>query len=96
MDATKTYQRKSNFISRNIAGETLLVPLAGKIADLQRVIALNAVGAFIWAQLETPRTLDGIAAALVSAFAVDMDTARRDAMEFFGQLEAANLIETVA
>lgn len=96
MDASKTYKRKSTFITRNIAGETLLVPLAGKIADLQRVIALNSVGAFIWEQLATPHTLEGIAAALASAFTVDAETARRDAAEFCGQLEAANLIEKVA
>ncbi len=95
MDATETYRRRPDLIARHIAGETLLVPLAGKIADLQRVIALNATGALIWEKLETPRNLDGIVAALVAAFSVDADTARRDATEFLERLESANLLETV-
>jgi len=95
MEANQRYQRKPNYIARNIAGETLLVPIAGKIANLQRVIALNSVGAFIWDRLATPQTLDGIATALVAEFAVDAEAARRDATEFFGQLEAANLLVPV-
>jgi hypothetical protein len=94
MDATKTYKRKTNYITRQIAGETLLVPMAGKIADLQRVIALNSVGAFIWEQLSAPQTLGGIVTAVVGKFTVDAESARRDATEFFGQLESANLVES--
>ncbi len=95
MEANQRYQRKPNFITRNIAGETLLVPIAGKIADLQRVIALNSVGAFIWDRLKNPQSLDDIVTALVAEFAVDDETAKRDATEFFGQLESANLLVLV-
>ncbi|MCX7009605.1 MAG: PqqD family protein [Kiritimatiellaeota bacterium] len=95
MEAKKMYQRKPNFIARNIAGETLLVPIAGKVADLQRVIALNAVGAFIWERLESPRHIDGLVEGVVATFAVETEAARRDATEFLGQLEAANLIDPV-
>jgi hypothetical protein len=94
MGRTGVYKRRANFITRRIAGETLLVPMAGKIADLQRVIALNSVGAFIWEQLTSRQSLDSIAAAVVTEFAVDAESARRDATEFLGQLESANLIES--
>jgi hypothetical protein len=94
MGRAGAYKRKANYITRQIAGETLLVPTAGKIADLQRVIALNSVGAFIWEQLTSRQSLDGIVAAVSTKFAVDAESARRDATEFLEQLESANLIES--
>jgi hypothetical protein len=92
MEAKRIYQRKPNFIARHIAGETLLVPVVGNIADLQRVLALNAVGAFIWERLERPQQLDDIVEGVMATFAVDAEAARRDTTEFLGQLKATHLL----
>lgn len=96
MDTHIRYRKRPNFIAREIAGETLLVPVTGKVADLQRVIALNGVGAFIWEQLEQPRDLEGIVTALVDAFEVDSETARKDAVEFIDQMKSAAVIDSLA
>ena len=54
------YRKKKNFVTREVAGETLIVPLRGKLADMQRIFALDAVAAFIWQNLDGQQDLDRI------------------------------------
>ena len=44
---SRIYIREKDIISRDIAGETILVPIRGNLADMQCVFTLNPVGIFI-------------------------------------------------
>ena len=40
------------FVTRQIAGETLIIPIASQVGDLDAIYTLNEVGSRIWALLE--------------------------------------------
>jgi len=59
-------------------GKTLLVPVRGRIADLQELYMLNETGEFIWGMLDGKRTVDEIARGVAEEFDVSVDEALRD------------------
>jgi coenzyme PQQ synthesis protein D (PqqD) len=83
------------FVTRRIGGETLIVPIASHVAELDSIYVLNDVGARIWDLLESPTTIDRIAEILVRDFEVSRDRARDDAAEFVGTLDERGMIRAV-
>jgi len=88
----KVYRKSPDVVVRKIAGELLLVPVRGKIADMQKIFTLNPVGELIWQELDAQRNLDDIRDRVVSEFDVTMETAMSDIEEFITELLQANLI----
>ncbi|HXH05837.1 MAG TPA: PqqD family protein [Vicinamibacterales bacterium] len=83
---------EERFVTRSIAGETLLVPVSGRVADLEALYVLNEVGAFVWARLDGRHTVREIAAAVVEAYDVSLEQAERDVGELVAALESAGLV----
>ena len=79
---------------REIAGETILVPVAGELARLQEFFVLDEVADFIWQRLDGTTTVDDLAAAVTAEFEVDPDTARHDLAAFVSELEEAGLVRS--
>jgi hypothetical protein len=92
---TPCYRRNDDVLTRRIADETLLVPLRGRLADMQSLFALDPVAEFIWQRLDGRHTLAQIGAALVEAFAVQADEAEADLREFVAALVEAGLAAEV-
>jgi len=44
-----SFRRRENYATRQVAEETVVVPIRARAADLDSVYTLNAVGAAIWA-----------------------------------------------
>ena len=76
---------------RQIAGETILVPISGDIADMQKLYALNDVGALVWSNLNGQRSLQVVAAELTESFDVNIEEAQADTLAFITQLLDQNL-----
>ena len=85
------YSRLPDIVPRNIAGETILVPVRGELARLDRIFALNSLGEHIWQALDGSQTIADISADIAKVFDVDEDTANRDLIEFIADLEDAGL-----
>lgn len=83
---------KEALVAREIAGEVILVPVRGKLAQLKRVFVLNPVGAYIWGQLDGHRDLTTIHRGVVEMFEVTDAEAEVDLFEFIGSLEEAGLL----
>jgi methyltransferase-like protein len=90
---TLVYRKKDDLLTRRIAGETIVVPIRGKLADMQNIFAVNAVAEFIWERMDGQRTLDQIAREVAEHFEVGEGQARSDVLEFAGELNEAGLIE---
>ena len=88
----QVFRKSDALVTREIAGETLLVPMRGKLARLQRIFALNPVGAHIWEQLDGRRDLAAIHRSLVESFEVSPDEAEADLVEYIAMLRDAELI----
>lgn len=85
------YRRGVDAVTREIAGETLLVPIRGHLADLRRIYSLNPVGAYVWDRLEEAGDGGALAAAVAEAFEVEPAQAERDVRTFLDQLVEAGL-----
>jgi hypothetical protein len=81
-------------VTRRIAGETLVVPVAGGVADLEAIFTLNHAGARIWELLEHAVTRQRIVEIVLEEYAVSRDQAARDVSGFVDELRAAGLIDT--
>ena len=81
---------KLDFVLREIAGETLLVP-AGKTAlDLNGMLTLNETGAALWRML--PEAAD--AEALLQEFeGAPAEQGRADVEEFLARLRELGIVE---
>ena len=83
---TVAYGKSPRVVGRRIGDEYVLVPLAGRGADLDSILNLNRVGAFIWEQLDGRRTGRAVVAALVARFEVDPAQAETDYLDFLTKL----------
>src|SRR6266851_5563319 len=86
---------RQSFVTRQIAGETLIVPVTGHVMDLESIYVLNPVGSRIWELLRSPTTADRIAEIVASEFAVSPERAAGDVVEFLDSLGARGLIQQV-
>ena len=89
------YRCRENLVTREIVGETILVPISGELADLQQVFSLNPTGAFIWQHLDGDTPLAAIQEAVVASFKVRKREAWTDLSALIVELADAGLIERV-
>jgi hypothetical protein len=73
-------------VGRRIGDEYVLVPLAGRGADLDSILNLNRVAAFVWEQLDGTRTGADVVGAVVDRFDVERERAEADTLELLDTL----------
>ena len=96
MDSSdRRFVKREDFVTRIIAGETIVVPVRGRVGDLDSIYTVNEIGTTIWELIDGKRSIGEIADAIGEAYEVAPEEARRDVEEFIGSLEAEGLIETV-
>lgn len=91
-----TYCKKGEIVTRSIAGETILVPIRAKLADMEQLIVLDGIADFIWERMDGKTEMETILAAVVQAFDVEKESAKRDLEDFVSGLLKAELIEVSA
>lgn len=87
------FQPKGKVILRHVAGETLLVPVRGTVADMEKLYVLEGIGETAWRLVDGQRTMADIEQALAEEFDAPAEELRRDLFEFVDSLKAADLIE---
>ena len=92
---SKVFRINQDIVSRTIAGEYFLVPVRGKLADMQEIFALNPVAEFIWKELDGQKNLQDIRTNILLAFDVERGDAEPDIREFITELLEAKLIGEV-
>ncbi len=83
---------KRELIKREIAGETVLVPVGKTVYDFNGLFALNELGAFIWEALPGAESPEDIVSAILENYEVDEATARADVAEFLEKLSGMGII----
>jgi len=89
----KRYKKKDTVVSREIAGEFFLVPVRGRLADMQKIFTLNPVARYIWHKLDKDKSLEDIRNGVMSVFDVEKEEAASDIGEFIGELIEEDLIK---
>ncbi len=91
VDWGAVYRRAPDIVFREIAGEAILVPIRGNLADMQRIYTLTATGAFIWRRLDGAAPLGSIREAVLSEFDVGPEEAESSITTFMDDLVASGL-----
>ena len=93
MDAlTKCFTKDTDCVTREIAGETLIVPIRNRVGDLDSIYTLNEVGTMIWQLINGQTPVGRIIDAVRNAYDVDQEEVAKDTVDFIGSLEKEGLI----
>ena len=72
-----------DYILRELAGETILVPTGAASQKLNGTLCLTETAAFIWKILPEAEDEEAVVQALMDEYEVDEETVRRDVKAFF-------------
>lgn len=89
----KKYRANSHFISREIAGEFILVPIGPMALKIHGMIALSESGQLLWGKLQNDCTEQELLEALMKEYEVDQDTAREDVRAFLNEMELLGILK---
>ena len=89
----RVYRHHGTIVLREIAGEKLLVPVRGRLAQLQRLYVLNSVGHYIWEQIDGEADLESIHADMLRSFDVSAEKAHQDLIAFVEDLHQVGLLD---
>ncbi|HPE71531.1 MAG TPA: PqqD family protein [Candidatus Competibacter sp.] len=89
------YKRQDRVVTREIAGEVLLVPIHGDVADMNYLFMLNPVSAHIWQRLDGATPVSAIVESVCETFEVDPTQAEQDTSAFLDDLLSSNLLTRV-
>ena len=85
-------QIKKELIKREIAGETILVPVGKSVYDANGLFVLNELGAFIWDLLPQAQTEADICRAVMEEYEVSAEEGSQDVSEFLQMLRKMDIL----
>jgi hypothetical protein len=91
---TNCFVKKDDSVTRQIAGETLIVPVRSHGGDVNSIFTMNELGAKIWKLIDGQTSVSKIVAAVLSEYDVPLEQATADIIDFLKSLEAEGLIGT--
>ena len=80
------------FVKREIAGETFLVPIGEGAKKFSGLFALNELGAFVWDKLPESESEEAIVDAVLEEYEVTREQAESDVAEYLGKLREMKII----
>lgn len=81
-------------MTREIAGETIVVPVRGGVGDLTGLFTFNEIATGIWEQLSEGRTAEEVTRWVEEHYEVSEEQARTDVRNFLGELKQQGLVQT--
>jgi hypothetical protein len=85
-------QIKKELIKREIAGETILVPVGKSVYDANGLFVMNELGAFIWDLLPNVQTEEDICRAVLEEYDASKEEVARDVAEFLETLRKMDVL----
>lgn len=83
----------SNYVVKNIVGDTVIIPTGEAAQYFNGLINTNEVAAFIWQNIETCNTPEEMVEKVLNEFNVDEETAKNDTLGFLETLKQVGMIE---
>jgi hypothetical protein len=90
---TQIFVRSRAVVSRVVAGETLIVPVRGKVGDLASIYSFNETGSLIWKLLDSPRAVGELVSGVAEEYLVDTEQVRQDVVRFLSEMRGEGLVE---
>jgi coenzyme PQQ synthesis protein D (PqqD) len=82
-------------VSREIAGETIVVPICAGVGDMEAVYTFNELGGDLWKLLREQRSFSELVDWVAGHFDVTADVAKADVRSFLEELKRTGLVETI-
>jgi len=89
-----TFSKKDDFVTREVAGETIIVPIRKQAGDLESIYTLNEVGTAIWGMIDGKTKVSKIIEAIHQEYTASLKEAAKDVAEFLQSLKEAGLIQS--
>ena len=83
---------KKELVKRDIAGDTILVPVGKTVYDSNGLFILNELGAFLWDRLEAANSEEELLSAILEEYEVTEDVAKKDLSAFLDKLRELGII----
>jgi hypothetical protein len=91
----KCFIKTPSIVSRQIAGEFILVPIRQKADDVESIYTLNEVAGRIWELLDGERRVVEVRDLLASEFEASPEEVEADLIEFLQQLAQVDAVKVV-
>jgi hypothetical protein len=85
--------KTDNCVTREIAGETVIVPIRNRAGDLDSIYNLNELGTRIWGLIDPGHSVEEIVQIVCREYDVTLEQAREDITAFLSNLKEAGLIQ---
>ncbi len=92
MDFSKVYCKSDRFVEKSIGNEKVLVPLTDNVADMNHVLTLNEVGAFLFNQIDGEKSVEEILILLLIEYEVAREVAQKDIEQFIANTVSKGII----
>jgi hypothetical protein len=89
------FSKGSDFVSRYIAGETIIVPVKHNVGDLNSIYTLNDLGTRIWDLIDGQTNVKQVIETITKEYEVPEEEAAKDIAEYLESLKAAGLIRSM-
>lgn len=83
---------KKELVKRDIAGDTVLVPIGKTVYESNGLFILNEVGAFLWDRLEAAESEEDLLTAILEEYEITEDIARKDIHDFMEKLREQGIL----
>lgn len=84
--------RNDDFVMREIAGETFLIPVGEIAKQFNGMITLNGMSAFIWKSLENVKSEEELIEEIMAVYEVEEDQVKTDIRDFLEQMKKMLMI----
>ena len=88
----ETMKIKKELVKRDIAGDTILVPVGKTVYDSNGLFILNELGAFLWDRLEAARSEEELLQMILDEYEVTEAVAAKDLRTFLDHLRELGIL----
>jgi Coenzyme PQQ synthesis protein D (PqqD) len=96
MESNRVFRRSDSLVTRDLAGEKVIIPVRGKVGDLGSIYTLNSVGSDVWKLVDGRRNVAEIVSAIGEEYEVDFETLSTDVRALLTDMFQEGLIELIA
>ena len=84
---------KSGFLLREVAGESVVIPLGGTAGNFGGMLRVNETGKLLWAMLEKGASREELLRAMLAEYEVEESIAAADIESFLQKLRQGGMLE---
>ena len=88
----ETMKIKKKLVKRDIAGDTILVPVGKTVYDSNGLFILNELGAFLWDRLEAAQSEEELLGLILDEYEVPEAVAAKDLRTFLEKLRELGIL----